>query len=71
MKWISVKDGLPEECGYCLCYDINMPGSLPILCFYDDEQEEIPMFKLAFSLLPVRLNPTHWMPLPLPPKEQT
>lgn len=62
MEWISVEDRLPDQVG---CY----------LTCYKDEEIAIaaywPHFKIRWMYLDIEksIDPTHWMPLPEPPKE--
>ena len=55
MKWISVKDRLPEKFGTYLCWDGNV---ISLRCF-------------TAHCFPPRFDSdriaTHWMPLPDPP----
>ena len=59
-KWISVKDRLPEKNGWYLVM-IKWADEATTLYFFDnswyDEEDEV------YSV-------THWMPLPMPPKEE-
>lgn len=60
LRWISVKDRLPEEDKYCLIFFNNSAQSKGIDCaYYYGDQE--------WSL---EEHITHWMPLPEPPKEK-
>ena len=59
MKWISIKDRLPEQEGMYLGCDSNIDIFLTLYFGSGFENSEKP--------LPVKV--THWMPLPLPPKE--
>ena len=64
MKWISVKDRLPEEKVNCIVHYQNSycdnDGYWAIgFCCYDGEKFQ---FDPAYKV-------THWMPLPEPPKE--
>jgi len=65
MKWISVKDKLPDVDIYVLGYNISWgetqvvcrkSHSLQGYCFLDSDDYNV--------------NITHWMPLPKPPKEE-
>ncbi len=61
--WISVNDRLPEEVGRYLTCDHS--GNIHI-------HEHDPKAKYPFYVIPNSLRyykPTHWMPLPEPPKE--
>ena len=65
MKWISVKDRLPEEKVNCIVHykhaycDIDGYWAIGF-CYYDGEK---------FKLYPA-YKVTHWMPMPEPPKEE-
>lgn len=68
-EWISVKDRLPEESG---AYLVHFGTHASVLEYsavhkafnaFDDHSE--------FLVERTRLNPSHWMPLPEPPKEAT
>lgn len=57
-KWISVKDRLPEPKENAIC--INRHGDMMIGTYTEWGW----MFPCYFE------GPTHWMPLPEPPKEE-
>lgn len=64
-KWISVEESLPEEEVHVLCFwnDKRIEGA--VLTNLDDE-------KYWYYLQDgdaCNSNPTHWMPLPQPPKK--
>lgn len=61
--WIPVSDRLPEKCGYYLTCDWK--GNVHI--FEHDPKCEYPFFIRPDSLR--YYQPTHWMLLPEPPKE--
>lgn len=67
MKWISVKDKLPEEDQTVVFVEKN--GSFPCLGIYNTYngigEWYIPAYDDAASSEFV----THWMPLPEPPKQ--
>ena len=64
--WISVEDRLPEQIGYCLvyyCEDWNYNRINKIAWAFFNSQDE-------FCLTNSKVEPTHWMPLPNPPKSE-
>lgn len=58
MKWISVKDRLPEENKEVLCF--NNSGFIVQNSWLGLTDQDDKWFKRVF---------THWMPLPEPPTE--
>lgn len=69
MKWISVKDRLPEDDKYYLITDGNVSDiadfniySKRFLILIDDREEQ------SFNGLYSNSVITHWMPLPNPPE---
>jgi len=66
MKWISVKDKLPEddETVWVINSKVQM---LPVTAYYCDEYKE---FISVESLAASPLSITHWMNLPKPPKDK-
>lgn len=64
-KWISVKDRLPEDDQYCLvvCSELTRNYKAVIARYYLDEDG----FYREDGDGSVK-EPTHWMPLPDPPK---
>lgn len=67
MKWISVKDKLPEGAGNVLAYipdlhDYNQGGCSVMGWVQDHWRDTYKGREFA--------NVTHWMPLPEPPKEE-
>ena len=64
MKWISVKDRLPEDEGFVLIHAPSADEHKPVIitAWHDTETRE-------WGLVDVWANAvTHWMPLPVPPK---
>lgn len=65
MKWISVKEKLPNKNRRVLFYSKN---KIIVLGFFSDdgwtEESSEGICKLNYR------NVTHWMPLPNPPKEK-
>ena len=59
--WISVKDRLPENCEVVDVYTLY-DGRVVDVAYRDGEW--------VSQYLKWSGNPTHWMPLPSPPKEQ-
>ena len=68
MKWISVKDKLPpyEVFGIYLVYfnERNISNNPYEVAFFFEGKWELLQNKQIFLI-----SPTHWMPLPEPPKE--
>lgn len=67
MNWIKVTDRLPEKDERVLCFEfgiiitakyIKRKSNSKALVFMDEQDEQ-----------PLELFPTHWMPLPEPPKD--
>lgn len=63
-EWISVKDRLPTQKSYVLVYTI-CPNVECQVWFYDENGHWYD--ECGWS----RGEPTHWMPLPEPPKEDS
>ena len=63
-EWISVKDRLPEDCGYVVCIAKSNPFSrfMPMVARIDKNGWANPMNDQYFS------DVTHWMLLPELPK---
>ena len=61
VKWIPVTERLPELNVPCLVYNKSQPTMVGWRI--DDKR-----FRIPGSYLPD--HPTHWMPLPQPPKEE-
>lgn len=59
MEWISVEERLPEDHGYV----VVVHDGFSMVGWYATRDE---VWRSA-SMVP--LKPTHWMPLPEPPKE--
>ncbi len=72
MKWISVKERLPEYGEYVLAYgyDCDEYGYKVVRgCFYfGDEEDGESWFVRAIEIV---IEVTHWMPLPEAPKEDS
>lgn len=64
MKWIRVKDKLPEEAGEYLIWE---SGTTQLSIFCDQEWGPI---CFCYACMDNKYKPTHWMPLPEPPKEE-
>ncbi len=64
-EWISVKDRLPTDDETVLCYQPGRTSALPVIAWYDEETKG---FQVAFTWQELLIYPTHWMPLPEPPK---
>jgi len=64
-NWISVEDELPKDSGYLLVCE-NEFGTQSILYgYYDGKKFQTVCGLGGFS----DIRPTHWQPLPKPPKE--
>lgn len=76
MEWISVKDRLPPEDGTpFLCYDPNQIDNFPLACIYVVHYENETSYTKAGYIETggecyFKWEPTHWMPLPQPPKDE-
>lgn len=62
MEWISVKDKLPEQQTWVLCWGDGawLTNKFMIQSYMDYTNKDSSWFKSCF---------THWMPLPEPPKQ--
>lgn len=62
MKWITVKDRLPEEWTFVLAYNekLMLTRGFAIQYWVEFTDQNAKWFKKNFS---------HWMPLPKPPKK--
>lgn len=61
-KWISVKDKLPEKRGYYLCYADDRNGNKIHKVYFLISNFD------GFAVDKFCNKPSHWMPLPKPPK---
>ena len=61
-EWISVDDRLPED--YCMAI-VFQDGAMRMV-FWDTSEWTLP--DMPFGPSPMCYEPTHWMPLPEPPK---
>lgn len=61
MEWISVKDGLPEDKRDILVWSPRYQEV--VIAWYDEEED---FWRTDDNFAPF---PSHWMPLPEPPKE--
>jgi hypothetical protein len=62
-NWISVKDRLPENLSEVIISDINTGEVISGMIFINGK------FQDANEANRVLYFPTHWMPLPEPPKQ--
>lgn len=62
-RWISVTERLPERGYYVLVYE---DGDILMASYADGNWVLRDMYEIIDDL-----KPTHWMPLPEPPKEET
>lgn len=60
-EWISVKDRLPDDTGYVLAWSPRYQEV--VIAWYSEEED---FWRTEDDLAPF---PSHWMPLPEPPKE--
>jgi hypothetical protein len=74
MEWISVKDKLPEYPQVVLV--TNKDSNLYSTAYFNGTQWIPDPFVIGydswddFTALRLMIEPTHWMPLPEPPKEE-
>ena len=72
-KWISVKDRLPDICGFpCLLCGENAFGQIRVFAGFTGYMER-GKFKWHSNQKDIDIDVwtiTHWMPLPHPPKEE-
>lgn len=61
MKWISVKERLPEPCSEVICFSPNGYGVE--LLYFDGDR------RFYYEQSDTERVPTHWMLLPEPPTE--
>lgn len=61
-KWINVADRLPEECGYFIAYTSYDLPEIVILNYDTGEGD-------WEDSSATKQRPSHWMPLPDPPKD--
>ena len=66
MEWISVKDRLPEDVETYLVYGRNGYG----IVFSDYDYYGDGEWLTCDDLTNITRFATHWMPLPMPPKEE-
>ena len=67
MKWISIKDQLPEGDQTVLCWHPNRNSAMPLICYFDKEYK---VFIPTFCDQEVHAVVTHWMKLPAKPIEK-
>jgi len=63
MKWISVKDKLPDDDRSVLMCDEEDQDTMPVIGWYDAEGPPIGFYVFHCNM---RVHPTHWMYLPGP-----
>ena len=72
-RWIPVTERLPKEKTYVLILFDTIAGKMQGVCFlYKDDDGHncwTLLDRLGKNLFDIQ--PTHWMPLPEPPKEET
>jgi len=64
-EWISVKERMPDECSYVLCYVNDIVSGWVELLKYEGRHVWVDAVN-ADEYEPIV---THWMPLPEPPKD--
>ena len=71
MEWISVNDRLPEEEGDYLTHWAGSSYRPNDICYYNSKlSNQFDTSGWVLLRAPTHeANPTHWMPLPEPPKE--
>lgn len=62
-KWIPVTERLPEKRKWVLCWCVS--DTQEVLRWENNEWYHDPMHVYFYDFV------THWMPLPMPPKEET
>lgn len=67
MKWVSVKERLPEDDQTVFCWHDKRTAALPMICYYDEDDK---CFYALFCDQEVQAVVTHWQPLPYPPREE-
>jgi hypothetical protein len=68
MEWINVKDNLPDSYGdYLVCGD---KYNETIVATWDGDKSWLASLYAAEDSDVYKVNPTHWMPLPLPPQTE-
>lgn len=68
-EWISVNDRLPEQYKYVLAVFSN--EEMVVACVFDYD-EDVAHWRAQIDMgweSDMDFDPTHWMPLPEPPKE--
>ena len=70
--WIPVTERLPEEKTYVLILFDTIAGKMQGVCFLykDDDGHNCWMWLDRLGKNLFGIQPTHWMPLPEPPKEE-
>jgi hypothetical protein len=75
MEWISVKDKIaPKDGRPFFCYDPNQIDNFPHACIYvvrwvEETSYSHSGYIEAGGECYFEWEPTHWMPLPLPPED--
>ncbi len=62
MKWISVKDEIPDICKDVLIHEYS---GIILVAYYGEDK----LWADSIGDNWLNFNVTHWMPLPEPPKE--
>jgi len=61
MKWISVKDDLPEDDQSIWAINIDSCATIPTLCYYDKKGG---WFDVTECSTIIQMVTTHWLPIP-------
>lgn len=70
MKWISIKEKLPDKDCVCVVWNKSRPFNFYISNFSKYFKEfEVYMIDGSRLYDPISFNATHWMPLPETPNE--
>ena len=65
LKWRSVKDDPPPMDGTLVILHVALAEPEVSIGYYDGE---VGWLIVECDIMPTKCNPTHWLPLPTPPK---